>query len=214
MSRETYEKINKMYEKYNRKMHKKRFICFFADNDFNSQVLNTLDILLKIIGERNDDEFHEIFEKYIFKITLNNYYYNKMTKDSFNKFFNDEDFCDKILNCRCVSFFVELQSLFMNIHNTLNEISFIKKEKKKRKKNIPSTIRRLVWNTYIGEDIGKARCTCCNTTFITQLSFHCGHIIAEVNGGETVVSNLKPICQNCNSSMRTKNMNDFVQKLQ
>ena len=51
---------------------------------------------------------------------------------------------------------------------------------------------------------------CCNLTDITQLSFNCGHIIAEANGGETIIDNLKPICQNCNSSMGIKNMNDFM----
>ena len=58
--------------------------------------------------------------------------------------------------------------------------------------------------------IGKAKCMCCNSTDITQMSFNCGHIIAEANGGNTIVSNLKPICQNCNSSMGTKNMNEFI----
>jgi hypothetical protein len=42
------------------------------------------------------------------------------------------------------------------------------------------------------------------------MSFNCGHIIAEANGGEIIVSKLKPICQNCNSSMGTKNMDDFI----
>ena len=54
---------------------------------------------------------------------------------------------------------------------------------------------------------------CCNVTDITQMSFNCGHIIAESNGGETVVSNLKPICQNCNSSMGTKDMEEFKKTL-
>lgn len=85
--------------------------------------------------------------------------------------------------------------------------------KKNKKKPIPSTVKRLVWNTYIGEEIGKAKCTCCNVTDITQMSFHCGHIISEANGGEITVQNLKPICQNCNSSMGTINMNDFIKKL-
>ena len=84
---------------------------------------------------------------------------------------------------------------------------------KKKKKSIPSTIKRLVWNSHIGEEIGKAKCLCCKITDITQLSFNCGHIIAESNGGELIVSNLKPICQNCNSSMGTKNMNDFIRTL-
>jgi len=80
---------------------------------------------------------------------------------------------------------------------------------KKKKKHISATLKRLVWNTHIGEDIGKHKCMCCYTTYITQLSFHCGHIVAEANGGDAVVSNLKPICQNCNSSMGTKNMDDL-----
>lgn len=42
----------------------------------------------------------------------------------------------------------------------------------------------------IGEEIGKSK-----STDITQMSFNCGHVIAEANGGETIVSNLKPICQ-------------------
>ena len=72
---------------------------------------------------------------------------------------------------------------------------------------------RVVWNTNIGEDIGKSKCMCCNSTDITQMSFNCGHIVAEANGGDTIVSNLKPICQNCNSSMGTKNMDDFMKSL-
>lgn len=84
---------------------------------------------------------------------------------------------------------------------------------KKRKKTISATIKKLVWNTNIGEDIGKSKCVCCKSTDITQMSFNCGHVIAEANGGETIVSNLKPICQNCNSSMGTRNMNEFMMSL-
>ena len=80
----------------------------------------------------------------------------------------------------------------------------------KKKKAISSTIKKLVWNTNIGEEIGKSKCMCCKSTDITQMSFNCGHVVAEANGGETIVSNLKPICQNCNSSMGTKNMNEFM----
>ena len=84
---------------------------------------------------------------------------------------------------------------------------------KKKKQPISSTIKRLVWNTNICEEKGKSKCLCCKSTDISQMSFHCGHIIAESNGGETIVSNLKPICQNCNSSMGTINMNEFMKSL-
>ena len=83
-------------------------------------------------------------------------------------------------------------------------------DKKYKKKPIPSALKRLVWNKWIGEEIGKSKCLCCNVTDINQMSFNCGHIIAECKGGETILSNLKPICQNCNSSMASMNMNDFM----
>ena len=78
-----------------------------------------------------------------------------------------------------------------------------------KKKYIPAALRRLVWHTYIGESIGRAPCTCCEVTLISQLSFHCGHVISEKDGGSMSIDNLRPICQNCNSSMRTKNMFAF-----
>jgi hypothetical protein len=96
---------------------------------------------------------------------------------------------------------------------TKNDNKTDDKDKKKKKKPISATIKRLVWNTHIGEEVGKAKCICCKATDITQLSFNCGHIIAEANGGETIVSNLKPICQNCNSSMGTNNMEYFMKSL-
>ena len=84
------------------------------------------------------------------------------------------------------------------------------KHSKKRKKSIPLAIKKIVWNKYIGENIGKHKCYCCRLTDITQISFHCGHVISESNGGKINIENLRPICQNCNSSMGTKNMDEFI----
>ena len=83
----------------------------------------------------------------------------------------------------------------------------------RRKQRIPSTVKRVVWNTYIGEDKGKSPCVCCKTTIITQLSFHCGHVISEYDGGTIEISNLRPICQNCNSSMGKRPMGEFIKQL-
>ena len=84
------------------------------------------------------------------------------------------------------------------------------KRPRQRKKSIPSAVKRLVWNNTFGEETGRSPCYCCRVTPITQLSFHCGHIVAEANGGEATVDNLRPICQNCNSSMGTTNMDEFI----
>ncbi len=77
---------------------------------------------------------------------------------------------------------------------------------------ISRSLRALVWNTYIGESVGRAHCKCGTT--ISQLSFECGHVIAVANDGSTTIDNLRPICAGCNKSMGTENMHDFFHNLQ
>jgi len=91
------------------------------------------------------------------------------------------------------------------------EITEKPKKEKPKKKIIPLALKRNVWNKYIGEEIGKTLCLCCKLTDITQMNFSCGHVISENNGGEINLNNLKPICVSCNSSMGTKNMDEFIQ---
>lgn len=78
---------------------------------------------------------------------------------------------------------------------------------------IPSALRNLIWCTYIGEEQRKGLCLCCNTEQITTYNHECGHIVAQVNGGESSLENLRPICSSCNKSMGTKNMDDFIKLL-
>jgi hypothetical protein len=86
----------------------------------------------------------------------------------------------------------------------------MQQSRKYRKTNIPAALRRTVWNTYIGEDIGSTKCYVGCKTKITQLTFECGHIEAESKGGLTTVDNLRPICSSCNRSIGTRNMHDFM----
>lgn len=79
-----------------------------------------------------------------------------------------------------------------------------------KKAKISQAMRIVVWNTYIGEEVGKAKCPCCKTTHITQHNFHCGHVVAEAEGGLIHVDNLRPICSVCNSSMGTIDMKTFA----
>lgn len=80
---------------------------------------------------------------------------------------------------------------------------------KTKKKAIPKVLRDLAWSKWIGEDIGKTKCFCCQVNDIKMSSFHCGHVVAEVNGGKTTVDNLRPICSACNLSMGSENLDDF-----
>lgn len=78
-----------------------------------------------------------------------------------------------------------------------------------KKQIIHKSLKIAVWDKHIGEHIGKTKCTCCEITDITQMKFHCGHIIAEAKGGDTNISNLMPICESCNKSMGTNNLFEF-----
>lgn len=78
-----------------------------------------------------------------------------------------------------------------------------------RKKSVPKIIKDLTWQKWIGDDIAKAKCLCCGINEIKMNSFHCGHVVAEADGGPTTVENLRPVCATCNLSMRTQNMEKF-----
>ena len=70
-------------------------------------------------------------------------------------------------------------------------------------------LKRRVWDKFIGEAVGIAKCLCCKMTDISAFSFHCGHIVSERNGGSTTLGNLIPLCQSCNSSMGSRNYDEF-----
>lgn len=84
---------------------------------------------------------------------------------------------------------------------------------KTKKSKISQAIRIVCWNTYIGEEIGKSSCLCCKSNHITQHNFHCGHVVAEANGGKVQIENLRPICAVCNNSMGTMNMKEFAREI-
>jgi hypothetical protein len=77
---------------------------------------------------------------------------------------------------------------------------------------IPATVRNNVWNQHIGVEIGTYLCCCCKSEPITKANFECGHIISTKNGGSCDLSNLKPICKHCNTSMGTQNMHVFMKQ--
>lgn len=81
--------------------------------------------------------------------------------------------------------------------------------RKTRKQPIPKAVKDRVWFNYFGE-AGTALCLCCKHVKIYQSRFACGHIVSEHNGGLVHIDNLRPICQSCNSSMGTMNMDEFI----
>ncbi len=82
---------------------------------------------------------------------------------------------------------------------------------KRYKAKIPSAVRKIVWNIYIGKDKIVGKCLCCDAEDISNINFECGHILSEKNGGEVNVENLRPICGHCNKSIGSKNMDEFME---
>jgi len=170
--------------------------------------------LIEIVGNKSDKVYNDFYKNYLKTIKLNNMYIDETNcyLYKFNTFNNMYDFINKIKS----SEHIDKLNLFNEIILFLENLMIVEMKQpveKKKKKSIPAAIKRLVWHRWIGEEIGKTKCLCCNVTDINQMSFNCGHIIAESKGGETIVSNLKPICQNCNSSMASMNMDEFMKKL-
>ena len=87
-----------------------------------------------------------------------------------------------------------------------------KKIKRNNRKTIPKKIKNQIWDKYIGKELGISKCLCCKETEISKSEFHAGHIISESNGGRINIDNLRPICQGCNLSMGTKNMDEYIKE--
>ena len=72
---------------------------------------------------------------------------------------------------------------------------------KKRKQNIPKAVKEQLWVRDMGHVFeGKCKVSWCKN-IITVFDFQCGHNIPESKGGQLAMTNLRPICGRCNSSM-------------
>jgi 5-methylcytosine-specific restriction endonuclease McrA len=81
------------------------------------------------------------------------------------------------------------------------------------KTKIPKALREQVWLTWCGDKF-KHKCLvawCQN--MMTPFTFQVGHNVPESKGGLTDISNLKPICPNCNLSMGDEYTIDEFSKL-
>ncbi len=73
-----------------------------------------------------------------------------------------------------------------------------------------AALRDSLWERdWPGVSIGK--CFCCKKE-LKRGAFHAGHIIASAKGGQTILSNLKPICSLCNTSMGAKDLMEFAKQ--
>jgi len=78
---------------------------------------------------------------------------------------------------------------------------------------ISKSMRMNLWHSYIGDEIGKTKCLCCNRNDITQMNFECGHIVSRHHGGSTTIENMMPICHMCNMAMGHNDLLIFKNQL-
>ena len=113
-----------------------------------------------------------------------------------------------------------LMSGFYLAYENINSIDFIfgysddveiKEITHTTKIKITSKMRKDVWKKRNGNSM-NGKCYICDDNMEFD-AFHCGHIIADKNGGQIILSNLEPICMGCNLSMGTKNLNLYKEEL-
>lgn len=90
------------------------------------------------------------------------------------------------------------------IQSTIQEIP-----KSNKRKSIPKRIKDMVWEQSMGQNKAEGPCFCCKK-IINITDYHCSHIISVSNRGSDTLENLKPLCAQCNLSMGTMNMYDFI----
>ena len=114
-------------------------------------------------------------------------------------------------------------SITMNVYHMGGAISHVpplaptippppKQGKARQKKPIPKNVRNQTWNRYIGKEKGEAPCMCCGIHKIDKAAFEAGHVVPECLGGPSTIENLRPICGECNRSMGSTDMREYVRK--
>jgi len=91
-----------------------------------------------------------------------------------------------------------------------NEAMFSKLSGERNRKKIPKNVRDLVWKKYFGNKM-EGRCYVFKEP-ITIYNFEVGHNKAVAKGGSNAISNLRPICKQCNASISTGTIERFKKK--
>lgn len=79
-----------------------------------------------------------------------------------------------------------------------------------QRKSIPKGVKIDLWKKHFGEEY-EGECFVCGKRIDTH-NFEAGHINPVAKGGTDKISNLKPICKDCNRSMGTMNLYKYKKK--
>jgi 5-methylcytosine-specific restriction endonuclease McrA len=76
----------------------------------------------------------------------------------------------------------------------------LKTKKKPKKEKITVASHNAVWLKYMKKK-QKGKCYCCKQQEVTFINFFVGHNKARSKQGSNHISNLRPICRDCNLAM-------------
>jgi hypothetical protein len=95
-----------------------------------------------------------------------------------------------------------------SIYPSSSSVKVIEENKSKLRKSIPKSLKMDLWRNHFGHQF-KGRCFCCKKEIMRD-NFEAGHHLSDSNGGSDSLDNLRPICFDCNRSMGSINMNEFI----
>ena len=78
---------------------------------------------------------------------------------------------------------------------------------------LSKALRAMVWRAWYAttepDRNGESPCPCCGSARISALAFHLGHRRSFERGGTDEASNLVPLCATCNTSMGTRDFDEY-----
>lgn len=198
-------------------LKKKNQVTIFSRNKSNKSQIYCIE---EIIQKLSENGFFELMEcefaddafKYLIK--KNNEFYDKYYPENFKM--NPTSFYSKdkiVIENSKIVFSIKNNNFYEWLFNSRIIPCHIMR---KFKKPINKTLRNKVWKKYNGnEEITKCPIKNCKNIInnTKKNGWECGHITSEKNGGETIIDNLRPICQTCNKRMSSKNWEDFENSL-
>jgi hypothetical protein len=197
----TYDYFTKKYPKsfHNKQKHKKANRPYMWDHVFMSQ-------LTEIVSE---DSEYDVMNKFDVKNSQDLI----ELLENLNKKYSEQDL--EFFKCspKTIERIKKGKMTYFGLFNKNWMDGITNFEDLEPQKPMTNALRFACWNKYIGKDIGKAKCWCCNNLDIWQQQFEAGHVRARNKGGKNVVTNLRPICSKCNREMSDTHMGNFMKKM-
>lgn len=165
--------------------------------------VDTLDNFNKIFDTERSNSLYFDLEK--FSNVNSRTWKKKQFKDDTLRIVSDDE---HKFNLICGLFEICVENSVESVESDINTPTLPKK--KIKRKAIPKKIRRRVWDIdFQGQLDGY--CFCCDDK-VDYDRWECGHILADANGGEIALDNLKVLCFSCNRSMGNEHMKTYMER--